>query len=87
MILRHKLLNLQTGRIIYKQPEYAYEFVNIKNSFLVPPPSIILVATAATPIIMISAATSAVMVTVATPVVLVVIVVPTVAVLWLTARS
>lgn len=29
--IRHKLLNLQTGRIMYKQPEYTSEFVNIIN--------------------------------------------------------
>lgn len=31
MALRHKLLNLQTGRIMYKQPEYT--FVNIIHDF------------------------------------------------------
>lgn len=113
MALRHKLLNLKTCRILYKQPEYTCEFINIMHDLLfcflsryphkivfkekkslkksqyvsVSSQSIILVATTATPIVMMSAATSAVMVTVATPVFLLMIAVPAVAVVLMTART
>lgn len=105
MALRQKLSNLQTGRIMYKQPEYTCEFINVIHDLFffskpstnvlrtkvfkeilftvsIPSPSIILVATVATLILMMPVAASAVMVTVAA---LMVIVVPAVAVLLVAA--
>lgn len=102
MALRQKLVNLQTGRIMYKQPEYTCEFIFFRRlstnlwrtevfteilSMYLPSPSTIMVATVAAPVIMMSVSTSAVVVTVAAPVTLVVIVVPAVAVLLMTART
>lgn len=83
MIFCFVFLSRYPHKIVFKEKKSLKksQYVSVSSQ------SIILVATTATPIVMMSAATSAVMVTVATPVFLLMIAVPAVAVVLMTART